>query len=143
MNFVKTGILSLGLLVSASVFAEDHTVSAGVRDYNPLVIKVKPGDRVVWRNMTSHSTKSIDGMIPDGATPWESRLGEDGFNVTFDKPGAYVYLCPPHASFGMVGVIVVGDGVPANMDKLKVATDPMGKRAVKKLEAWMKEQGAQ
>jgi pseudoazurin len=133
------GLLSLGALLSASAGAAEVAVTATVRSFDPDIIQIQPGDKVVWRQMSSHSTTSIDKMIPDGATPWNSKLGED-FAVTLDKPGAYVYTCTPHASFGMGGVIIVG-GKPANLDALKAATDNNGKRWVKKLERYLDEKG--
>jgi hypothetical protein len=59
-------------------------------------------------------------------------LNED-FHVTLDKPGAYVYECVPHASMGMVGVILVGDGKPANLDAINASSNPLVKRMGKKL----------
>lgn len=134
------GLMSLGAMLSASAGAAEVTVAATVRSFEPAIVQIQPGDKVVWRQMSSHSTTSIDKMIPDGATPWNSKLGED-FAVTFDKPGAYVYTCTPHASFGMGGVIIVGNGMPPNMEALKAGTDNNGKRWVKKLGAYLEEKG--
>ncbi len=141
MKKFLVGLMSLGALLSVSAAgAAEVVVNATVRSFDPDIVQIQPGDKVVWRNMNSHSTTSIAGMIPDGATAWNSKLGED-FAITLDKPGAYVYTCTPHASFGMGGVIIVGSGKPANLDALKAATDNNGKRWVKKLERYLDEKG--
>lgn len=137
MNMLKFGVLSAALAASLSVSAAEVVITAGPRNFDPVdpelnitLVKAQPGDTVAWKNMSTHNTKSI--LVPDGATPWEGKLNED-FHVTVDKPGAYVFECVPHASMGMVGVILVGDGKPANLDKLVSSTDPLVKRMGKKL----------
>jgi len=79
---------------------------------------VQPGDSVKWDNMAGHNSESVDGMIPEGAEEWTSVLGET-VSHTFKVPGAYIYKCAPHFSQGMVGVVIVGDGRPANLDAIK------------------------
>ncbi|MEQ8230811.1 MAG: plastocyanin/azurin family copper-binding protein [Gammaproteobacteria bacterium] len=100
-----------------------------------MITFMRPGDRVVFRQMTGHDTETIEGLIPGGATPWKSALGEEGFSVTLDVPGAYVFKCNPHVSTGMVGAIVVGDTPPQNMDAIQ--DSPLNKgmigRAIRKL----------
>jgi pseudoazurin len=55
-------------------------------------------------------------MIPDGAEPFEGKMGKD-VTVTFTQPGVYGVKCKPHLVMGMVAVIVVGD--PVNLDAVK------------------------
>jgi pseudoazurin len=137
MNMFKFGVLSVALAASMSVSAAEVTIVAGPRNFDPVdpelnisLVKAQPGDTILWKNMSTHNTKSI--QVPDGAATWESKLNED-YHVTVDKPGAYVYECVPHASMGMVGVILVGDGKPANLDALVGSSDPLVKRMGKKL----------
>jgi len=95
-------------------------VNAEARAFNPDIIYIQPGDTVQWTNMTSHTSTSIDGLIPDGATPWNGALGEN-LQVTLTVPGIYGYYCIPHIGFGMMGVIVVGK--PTNLDEVKAYAD--------------------
>ena len=95
-------------------------VNAEARVFNPDIIYIQPGDTVQWTNMTSHTSTSIDGLIPEGATPWNGQLGEN-LQVTLTVPGIYGYYCIPHIGFGMMGVIVVGK--PANLDEVKAYAD--------------------
>lgn len=90
-----------------------HKVNAQARIFKPDTIYINPGDTVQWVNMTSHNTASVDGLIPEGTTPWQSKLGEN-LKIKLDVVGIYAYVCQPHIGFGMVGVIVVGK--PSNLD---------------------------
>jgi len=117
----------------------EHIVKGVITQWQPLVTFAQPGDTVRFTGMTGHDTTSMEGMIPDGATTWRSKLGEEGFTVTVDKEGGYVYKCTPHITTGMVGIIVVGDRNPANLAQLeenagnvKVGGN-MVKRAIRKL----------
>jgi len=117
---------------------QQHVVTARVTNFDPMILFVQPGDSVVWQNMAGHNVDSIEGMIPEGATPFQSKLGEEGYAVTFDIPGAYVYKCTPHVSTGMVAAVVVGDS-PANIEaidaalpEVKIARNMVG-RAIRKM----------
>lgn len=83
----------------------------------PRVISVNPGDTVVFKSVDrGHNTKIIDDMIPDGPEAWDSKLNED-FEVTLETPGFYGFQCTPHASTGMVGLLVVeGEGKLDNLE---------------------------
>lgn len=124
-----------------------HVVRAQVTNFSPMVLFVEPGDSVVWQNMAGHNVDSIEGMVPDGATAFQSKLGEEGFSVTFDVPGAYVYKCTPHVSTGMVGAVVVG-GDPANLgaietalEDVKIAQNMVG-RGIRKMKKALEEREA-
>jgi len=92
-----------------------HKVNAQARIFKPDTIYINPGDVVQWVNMTSHNTASVEGLIPEGAVPWQSKLGEN-LKIKLDVVGIYAYVCQPHIGFGMVGVIVVGK--PKNLDEV-------------------------
>lgn len=137
MKMVKIGVFSLALAASVVASAAEIAVIAGPRNFDPIdpdlnisLVKAQPGDTISWKNMSTHNTKSIE--VPEGAQHWEGKLNED-FHVTLDKPGAYVYECVPHASMGMVGVVLVGDGKPANLDAINASSNPLVKRMGKKL----------
>lgn len=88
--------------------AADHVIKAGSRAFEQDIIYVADGDNVHFSNMNSHNSVSVEGLIPEGATPWAGKLGEN-IAPALDKHGIYSYVCQPHIGFGMVGVIVVGD----------------------------------
>ena len=72
------------------------------------VIQVAPGASVTWlATDRGHNVELIDG--PDGAELADkSKVGKD-VTLTFDTPGVYVYVCTPHATMGMIGIVVVGE----------------------------------
>lgn len=88
--------------------AADHVIKAGPRAFENAILYVAEGDKVAFSNMNSHNSQSVEGLIPEGATPWVGAMG-DNVSLTMEKPGIYSYVCLPHIGFGMVGVIVVGD----------------------------------
>jgi pseudoazurin len=103
----------IAVLISGTVLAAEQTINAEARAFKPDIIYVQPGDTVGWTNMTSHMSSSVEGLIPEGAQPWQGQLGEN-LQITLDKEGVYGYVCIPHIGFGMVGVIVVGK--PTNLE---------------------------
>ena len=116
--------------------AQQFEVRGVVTQWAPMVTFVQPGDSVVFKQMTGHDTETIEGMVPEGGVTWKSALGQEGYSVTLDVPGAYVYKCNPHVSTGMIGVIVVGEPPPANLEQIKAS--PLNKgmigRAIRKLD---------
>ena len=87
----------------------------------PTVLFIEPGDTVVWRGMSGHEAELIEQMGPEGVSIWKSDLDEEGFSVTFEEEGSYIYTCEIHMNFGMVGAIVVGDGEPHNLAAIEAA----------------------
>ena len=63
----------------------------------PDEVRVEAGTPVVWRNLdqTAHDVTASDGS-------WGSELMGvgDTFEMTFDEPGAYVYICTLHPPRG-------------------------------------------
>lgn len=110
-------------LTSLVAHAEDVTVNAEARRFNPDIVYIELGDTVSFTNMTSHN--SVSYVVPQGASNWKSALGEN-IKVTPDKEGIYGYVCVPHIGFGMVGVIVVGESTQAMKDAaMKTAMDTL------------------
>jgi pseudoazurin len=96
--------------------------AAGMMVFEPALIKIAPGDTVKFLAADKgHNAESIPGMLPDGATPFTSKMNEE-VSVTFDKPGVYGIRCKPHYGLGMVALVVVGD--PVNLDAAKAIKQP-------------------
>lgn len=137
---VTLSCASLGLLCLRTTLAEEHEINTRAAVWVPLVLFIEPGDTVVWHGMSGHETELIEGMAPTGAMLWRSALDEEGFRVTFDKEGAYIYKCHTHMSAGMVGAIVVGGTEPRNLDAIDAAVANLDgdRRAVEQLIARLK-----
>jgi pseudoazurin len=126
MKMVKTivqGFLVAGLAFGSQSFAAEHVVKGAGAAFEPKAIKVAVGDTVKFTNMAGHDTASIDGLIPEGAKGWKSKMGED-MTVTVDKEGVYIYKCSPHVSAGMVGAIVAGSA--KNLDAIEKSPENKG-----------------
>lgn len=116
----QTLLATVWLLIYSSTVAaiETHTVKARGPAYEPLVVFAEPGDAIAWVNMAMgpHDTRSIPGLIPEGAEHWQSQLGKD-FQITLQEEGIYLYECIPHMGLGMAGAVVVGN--PKNLSELE------------------------
>ena len=68
---------------------------------NMSCVRAEPGGRpgvlhmntVVWRGMRTHDTARIEAFAPAEVTVWRSELDADGFSVTLNEEGAYIYTC--------------------------------------------------
>jgi plastocyanin len=91
----------------------------GDKSFEPKTITVKPGDTVVWKNVSDmvHTVTDIpaqaitkdDAALPANAKEFDSGLIQPGkdYSHTFTVPGTYKYFCVPHETVGMVGTVVV------------------------------------
>lgn len=118
-RFSCVAALLSAALIAPNLAAEQLKVKGVITQWQPLVVFAKPGDTITFTGMAGHDTEAIEGMIPEGAQGWKSKLGEEAFTITVEKEGAYIYKCTPHMSTGMVGAIVVGDGEPTNLADLE------------------------
>ena len=92
--------------------------------FEPAFVKIAPGDSVKFISTDKgHNAESIKGMLPEGATSFVGKNGED-VSVKFDQPGVYGIKCLPHYGMGMVALITVG--TPANTEQAK-AVPQVGK----------------
>ena len=129
---IKMRILTtLGLLMAmaTSAFAEDATVEMWNKDpddkkrkmvFSQEIVTIEAGESVTWlATDKGHNVELID--CPEGYDlPKKSKLSKD-VTLTFDQEGVYVYVCTPHASMGMIGIVVVGDLTQEAVDAIKDA----------------------
>lgn len=122
-------LTTLGLLVAMATpaFAEDMTIEMlNKRDdgarmvYSQDIATIDVGDTITWTpEDKGHNVEFIAG--PDGwDAPKKSKLSKE-YSYTFDTPGVYVYVCTPHASMGMIGIVVVGELTQEGVDAIKDA----------------------
>ena len=96
----------------------------GMMVFEPALAKVAPGDIVKFvATDKGHNAETIKGMLPEGATIFAGKSGED-IVVKFEQAGIYGVKCAPHYGMGMVAMIVVG--TPANEEQAK-AVPQIGK----------------
>ncbi|UVE49312.1 halocyanin domain-containing protein [Haloferax larsenii] len=90
--------------VTVTVGAEGN---GGGFAFGPAAVKVSPGTTVVWEWTGQGGTHNV---VERENGLFESELtAEEGFTFeyTFEEAGEYKYVCVPHETLGMVGVVVV------------------------------------
>ena len=100
--------------------------------YSVDVAEIDAGDTITWLPASKgHNVHFIAG--PDGwDLPKKSKNNKE-VAITFDTPGIYLYQCTPHASMGMIGLVVVG-GDTSNIDAIaKAKVRGKSKKKLKKL----------
>lgn len=135
---MKIGTITLAvaaaLAAGAPAMAADHEVKMlnkgekGAMVFEPDLVRIAPGDTVTFKATdVGHNAETIKGMLPDGAAPFEGKMGQD-VTVVFVEPGVYGVKCKPHLAMGMVAAVVVGE--PVNLDAAKAVKNPgkAGKR---------------
>ena len=122
---MKKLLSTVAIMASLSVpaFAADTTIEMlNKRDdgakmvYSEDIARIDVGDTITWLPKSKgHNVEFIAG--PDGwEAPKKSKNGKE-VAITFDTPGVYLYQCTPHASMGMIAMVVVGDDT-SNLDAI-------------------------
>ena len=123
MKNLQSTVAILGLLTTPEL-AEKTTIDMlNKRDdgakmaYSQDIARIDVGDTITWvPTSKGHNVHFIAG--PDGwALPKKSKNNKE-VAITFDTPGIYLYQCTPHASMGMIAMVVVGDDM-SNLDAIK------------------------
>ena len=86
--------------------------------YSQDVARVEVGQTITWpATSKGHNVQFVS--VPEGVEKVKSKLSKE-FSYTFEQEGAYLYVCTPHASMGMIGVVIVGN-TPSdiNLDEVK------------------------
>jgi pseudoazurin len=134
-------ITTLGLILALATpaLAEDMTIDMlNKRDdgakmvYSEDVTRIDVGDTITWNPKSKgHNVHFIMG--PDGfELPKKSKNNKE-VSITFDTPGMYLYQCTPHASMGMIAIVIVGDDT-SNLDAMnKAKVRGKSKKKLKKL----------
>ncbi|KAB1194660.1 halocyanin domain-containing protein [Haloferax sp. MBLA0076] len=89
--------------VTISVGAEGN---GGGFAFGPAAVKVSTGTTVVWEwtgNGGTHNVLHREGEFESELTASEGFT----FEHTFDATGEYRYVCVPHETLGMVGIVLV------------------------------------
>ena len=100
--------------------------------YSVDVAEIDVGDTITWLPASKgHNVHFIAG--PDGwELPKKSKNNKE-VAISFDTPGVYLYQCTPHASMGMIALVIVGEDT-SNLDAIaKAKVRGKSKRKLKKL----------
>lgn len=117
-------IITLFIILPMTAKAEDMTVEMlNKRDdgakmaYSQDITRIDVGDTITWvPTSKGHNVHFVAG--PDGwDLPKKSKNNKE-VAITFDTPGVYMYQCTPHATMGMIAMVIVGDDM-SNLDDIK------------------------
>ena len=121
LTLMLVGIFS-GMVISAN--AADKSIDMLNKKgkekmiYSEEIASVDVGDTITWLPASKgHNVQFV--LVPDGAEKEKSKISAE-FSYTFEQEGVYLYVCTPHATMGMIGVVMVGN-TPSdiNLDKAK------------------------
>ena len=83
--------------------------------YGQDVARVDVGQTITWTpNSKGHNVQFVS--VPEGVEKVKSKLSKE-FSYTFEQEGVYLYVCTPHASMGMIGMVIVGES-DVNLDEV-------------------------
>ena len=83
--------------------------------YGQDVARVEVGQTITWTpDSKGHNVQFIS--VPDGVEKVKSKLSKE-FSYTFEQEGVYLYVCTPHATMGMIGMVIVGES-DVNLDEV-------------------------
>lgn len=139
---MRRGILVLGAMLAAVPLAPIRAEAGGggggcgkpvteaagsdvaVRNFcfSPTIIRVRPGQSVVWSNKDSFEHNVVGANLSWGAQ--QTLPAGATVKFRFSKPGVYPYVCTWHP--GMVGAVVVGGSGLEGVKKL----DPQAVAAI-------------
>ena len=100
------------------------------------MITVAPGASITWlATDKGHNVQFVDG--PDGVELAPKSAVNKDVTFTLTEPGVYVYVCTPHATMGMIGIVIVGEATP---EAIAMVTDAKVRgQSKKKFEALLSE----
>ena len=84
--------------------------------YGQDVARIEVGQTITWTpDSKGHNVQFVS--VPEGVEKVKSKLSKE-FSYTFEQEGVYLYVCTPHASMGMIGMVIVGES-DVNLDEVK------------------------
>ena len=83
--------------------------------YRQDVARIDIGQTITWTpDSKGHNVQFVS--VPEGVEKVKSKLSKE-FSYTFEQEGVYLYVCTPHASMGMIGMVIVGES-DVNLDEV-------------------------
>ena len=83
--------------------------------YGQDVARIDVGQTITWTpDSKGHNVQFVS--VPEGVEKVKSKLSQE-FSYTFEQEGVYLYVCTPHATMGMIGMVIVGES-DVNLDEV-------------------------
>ena len=101
----------IGLVTGTfAAFPATYKITSNNLSFSPSSITIQQGDTVIFNIGSSHNAVEVSKDTWDKNNSTSNggfNLGFGGGELVFNTPGTFYYVCTPHASFGMKGVIMV------------------------------------
>lgn len=104
-------------MITGAVYSAEYTVMNSGNTFSPATLNINIGDTVNFTLGDMHNavevsqaTYEANGSTSNGG--FSLPLG--GGSQVFDETGTYYYVCTPHASLGMKGIINVASPLATN-----------------------------
>ena len=100
--------------------------------FNVTSLSIQPGESVCWTWTDASMPHNVAEVQREGYTSYNGgvRSGDAvsslAFTHTFEENATFNYVCEPHASVGMAGEIVVGDGGVVVTEETEVVEETPG-----------------
>ena len=121
---MKKALIIFFLFFSSNVMGQDinikmlNKLDKELMVFSKKIVNIDVGDTVFWEATDKgHNVEFIKNGVPVGVERFKSKLNKD-VRYKFTVPGIYAYMCTPHKSLGMIGLIIVGDD-KSNLDMIK------------------------
>ncbi|MBN2520895.1 MAG: T9SS type A sorting domain-containing protein [Bacteroidales bacterium] len=100
-----------------------HDVTVKNTTFSPADLNINIGDTVRWTNIEgSHNVNGTQITFPSNPESFGNSVSEGWiFTHVFNISGKYNYQCDPHAAFGMMGSIIVGE--VTNIRNMSIGND--------------------
>lgn len=123
---IALALFSLGATAAEHQIKMLNNGKEGMMAFEPSFVKAEKGDTIKFIKVDA-SHNSASAVLPAGAAAWKGKMDEE-IIVPLTQEGVYVYVCDPHKTMGMAGVIQVGK--PVNLDAAKAEADKLSKSFV-------------
>jgi plastocyanin len=103
-------LMLLTVIAVSAAYPAKHVVTNNMNSFSPAEITINVGDTVVFTIGGSHNAVEVSKETYDAKGNTSNNgfsVGFGGGSVAFTNAGTYYYVCQPHASLGMRGIIHV------------------------------------
>ena len=113
----KTIIVAFFLFLSTNSYSVIHTITVSNFQFSPASLSVNVGDTMLWVLGGGNHTTTSDGVLPNGAAPWDSPINSTvpAFSYVVTVEGTYNYICSPHLFQGQFVAINTGISNPVSL----------------------------
>jgi plastocyanin len=103
--------ITVWVIIVIPAFSVTHKITNSGNSFSPANISINVGDTVSFEISYYHNTVEVSKSTYDANdSVWNKgfALPSGGGKHVFNTAGTYYYVCQPHASLGMKGIITVG-----------------------------------